>query len=68
MTAVESRPRVWLAGDANPDPMDLPTVRDGRMCIWCPDGNGCGDYHSADGWHHATWTQLHTWFDLVEVT
>lgn len=59
------RPRVWLAGEGT-DPADMPTVRDTRMCTWCPGDDGC--YHSANGWHHATWAELHAQFDLVEVT
>lgn len=64
MTA-PARPRVWLAGDG-PGPEDRPTVRDTRMCTWCPGEDGC--YHTIDGWHRATWADLHARFDLVEVT
>lgn len=62
-----NRPRVWLVGTigTTPDPTDLPTVRDTRMRTWRPDADG--RYHSVDGWHHATWTELHTSYDLVEV-
>lgn len=62
-----SRPRVWLAGSNGSalEPTDRPTVRDNRMCTWAPGSDG--RYHSADGWHHATWTELHARFDLVEV-
>jgi len=61
-----SRPRVWLVGGtgSTPAPTELPTVRDTRMRTWQPGPDG--RYHSADGWHHATWTQLHSRFDLVE--
>jgi protocatechuate 3,4-dioxygenase beta subunit len=59
-----NRPRVWLVGAA-PDPEDQPTVRDTRMRTWQPGEDG--RYHSSDGWHHATWTELHSRFDLVEV-
>lgn len=58
------RPRVWLVG-TTADPQDQPTVRDTRMRTWQPGDDG--RYHSADGWHHATWTELHSRFDLVEV-
>jgi hypothetical protein len=62
-----NRPRVWLVGSKPeaPDPHRLPTVRDTRMRTWQPGPDG--RYHSADGWHHATWTELHSRYDLVEV-
>jgi hypothetical protein len=60
----QHRPRVWLVG-STPDPADLPTVRDTRMRTWQPGDDG--QYHSTDGWHHATWTELHSRYDLVEV-
>lgn len=62
-----NRPRVWLVATigTTPDPIDLPAVRDTRMRTWLPDHDGV--YHSTDGWHHATWTELHTRYDLVEV-
>jgi hypothetical protein len=62
-----TKPRVWLVAGigSTPDPTDNPTVRDNRMCTWRPGPDG--HYHSADGWHHATWSELHTRFDLVEV-
>lgn len=62
-----NRPRVWLVSriGASPDPTDLPAVRDTRMRTWVPGDDGV--YHSADGWHHATWTELHSRYDLVEV-
>ena len=60
----EKRPRVWLVGAAS-DPADMPTVRDTRMRTWQPGDDG--RYHSADGWHHASWTELHSRYDLVEV-
>jgi hypothetical protein len=61
------RPRVWLVGSTLdlPEPDHLPTVRDTRMRRWQPGPDG--RYHSADGWHHATWTELHSRYDLVEV-
>ena len=62
-----TKPRVWLVAGtgAAPDPSDRPAVRDNRMITWLagPDGS----YHSADGRHHATWSELHARFDLVEV-
>jgi protocatechuate 3,4-dioxygenase beta subunit len=58
------RPRVWLVGITS-DPADQPVVRDTRMRTWQPGDDG--RYHSADGWHHATWTELHSRYDLVEV-
>lgn len=62
-----NRPRVWLVGTIGtmPDPTDLPTVRDTWLRTWHPGPDG--RYHSADGRHHATWTELHTRYDLVEV-
>jgi hypothetical protein len=62
-----TRPRVWLAGanGSAHEPTDRPTVRDNRMRTWEPGSDG--RYHSADGWHHVTWTELHARFDLVEV-
>lgn len=59
--------RVWLvAGLGNtPDPDDMPTVRDDQMHVWRPGDDG--RYHTADGWHHATWTELHNRYDLIEV-
>jgi hypothetical protein len=62
-----NRPRVWLVGrvGTTPEPADLPAVRDTRMRTWVPSTDGT--YHSADGWHHATWTELHARYDLVEV-
>jgi hypothetical protein len=69
MTApAETRPRVWLvAGLSTTDnaPRDLPVVRDDLIRTWHPGADGI--YHTADGRHHATWTELHTRFDLVEV-
>lgn len=65
------RPRVWLvAGLSTPDgvdsvPVDRPVVRDDLMRCWEP-GEG-GWWHTVDGRHHATWTDLRTRYDLVEV-
>lgn len=59
------KPRVWLAS-RTPDPTDRPVVRDTRMRTWHPGPDG--RYHSPDGRHHTTWTELHAYFDLVEVT
>jgi hypothetical protein len=68
MTTSLTRPRVWLvAGLAEqPEATDHPPVRDDQMRQWqySPDGR----YHTADGRHHASWTELHARFDLVEVT
>ena len=58
------RPRVWLVG-ATSGPGRPAAVRDTRMRTWQPGDDG--RYHSADGWHHATWTELHSRYDLVEV-
>lgn len=62
-----AKPRVWLVArtDTTPPPTDRPTVRDHRMRTWAPGPDG--RYHSTDGYHHTTWTDLHTHFDLVEV-
>jgi hypothetical protein len=63
-----ARPRVWLVAGtgATPEPTDHPVVRDNRMITWQPDPTG--NYHSTDGHHHATWTELHSRFDLVEIS
>ena len=67
-TGEPRRPRVWLVAglDTTPAPADLPTVRDDLMRTWHPDG--AGEFHTTDGRHHATWTDLHARHDLVEVT
>lgn len=58
---------MWLAGlGGRPEPADHPVVRDDLMRQWQPGEDG--SYHTADGRHHATWTDLHVRFDLVEVT
>jgi hypothetical protein len=61
------QPRVWLVAGIGrtPDPADLPTVRDNRMRTWTAGDDG--HYHSTDGYHHATWSELHARFDLVEI-
>jgi hypothetical protein len=61
------RPRVWLVArtGSTPDAADHPLVRDNRMRTWRADPDGT--YHSTDGWHHATWAELHNSYDLVEV-
>lgn len=65
--STRTRPRVWLVAGLGilPAPTDRPTVRDDQMRTWHP-GND-GRYHSADGFHHATWVELHSRYDLVEV-
>lgn len=71
MTTTETRPRVWLvAGMSTTDatgtaPADLPVVRDDLMRTWEPGADN--QYHTSDGRHHATWTELHARYDLVEV-
>jgi hypothetical protein len=66
-TKTVSTPRVWLAGGLGsaPDPTDYPMVRDNRMRTWRAGDDG--RYHSTDGYHQATWTELHERYDLVEV-
>jgi hypothetical protein len=66
-TDTPNRPRVWLVAQVGttPEPRDLPAVRDTQMRTWVPGTDGF--YHSADGWHHATWTELHAHYDLVEM-
>jgi hypothetical protein len=61
------RPRVWLVAGigSTPNPADHPVVRDNRMITWHPDPTGT--YHAEGGHHHATWTELHSRFDLVEI-
>lgn len=61
------RPRVWLSSGVDVDtaPIDRPVVRDVWLRTWVPGPDGM--WHTADGYHHATWIELHTWFDLVEV-
>lgn len=64
--STKKRPRVWLVGSApEPEPDALPTVRDTWMRTWRPGPDG--RYHSTDGRHHATWTELHSRYDLVEM-
>ncbi|MFD8497534.1 hypothetical protein [Amycolatopsis sp. NPDC059657] len=67
-TDVITRPRVWLVAGlgAAPEPADCPQVRDGLMRCWCHGLDG--QWHTADGRHHAAWSDLHNRFDLVEVT
>jgi hypothetical protein len=65
MNGQSSRPRVWLVGRIDAEPPDHPAVRDTRMRTWVPGDDGV--YHSVDGWHQATWTELHSRYDLVEV-
>lgn len=63
-----TEPRVWpVAGARIPDPSpdDLPAVRDGLMHLWRPGVDG--QMHTADGRHHASWHELRTRYDLVEV-
>ena len=60
--------RVWLvAGLAHTsEPADRPAVRDDLMRTWVPEpGSG---YRTPDGRRRTTWAQLHSRFDLVEVT
>ncbi|WP_124394284.1 hypothetical protein [Rhodococcus wratislaviensis] len=60
--------RVWLvAGLAHTsEPVDRPAVRDDLMRTWVPEpGSG---YRTPDGRRRTTWAQLHSRFDLVEVT
>jgi len=67
-TTTETRPRVWLvAGLSTTDttPADRPVVRDHLMRTWEPGSDN--QWHTADGRHHATWTELHARYDLVEV-
>lgn len=63
-TTTTNRPRVWLVG-TTPYLAELPTVRDTWMRTWQPGADG--RYHSADGRHHATWSELNSRYDLVEV-
>lgn len=60
-------PRVWLVAGLGhtPDPDDMPTVRDDQMHVWHFGTDG--RLHTADGRHHATWTELHARTDLHEV-
>lgn len=65
-TTTPTKPRVWLvAGGHQPEPLDLPPVRDGLQHLWEPGADGL--MHTRDGWHHATWHELRVRFDLVEV-
>lgn len=63
-----ARPRVWLVAGAeeHAEPTDRPVVRDHLMRRWAPANDG--RYQTSDGRHHATWSELHVRFDLVEVT
>ena len=67
MNPTTNRPRVWLVAGASRTavPADHPVVRDDLMRRWVPGSDG--PYHTADGRHHADWTELHARFDLVEV-
>jgi hypothetical protein len=57
---------VWLvAGGRRPDPRDQPVVRDDLQHVWWPGPDGL--WHTGDGHHHATWSELRARFDLVEV-
>lgn len=63
-----ARPRIWLVAgtrELEPEPEDLPTVRDGLMHTWCPGADGL--MHTPDGRHHATWRELRDRYDLEEV-
>lgn len=68
MTAPTHAARVWLVAGlvATGTPADMPVVRDDLMREWLPGPDH--RWHTADGRHHATWRELHTRFDLVEVT
>ncbi|QZS56653.1 hypothetical protein [Rhodococcus opacus] len=60
--------RVWLVAALahTCEPTDRPAVRDDLMRTWVPEpGSG---YRTRDGRRRATWAQLHSRFDLVEVT
>ena len=60
--------RVWLVAALahTCEPTDRPAVRDDLMRTWVPEpGSG---YRTQDGRRRATWAQLHSRFDLVEVT
>ncbi|MFD9665377.1 hypothetical protein ACFWAY_27770 [Rhodococcus sp. NPDC059968] len=60
--------RVWLVAALahTREPADRPAVRDDLMRTWVPEpGSG---YRTRDGRRRATWAQLHSRFDLVEVT
>lgn len=63
-----STARVWLVAGLGPAtaPADMPMVRDDLMREWLPGRDH--RWHTPDGRHHATWQELHTRFDLVEVT
>ncbi len=66
-----TRPRVWLVAGLSTStggdsaPADRPAVRDDLMRTWEPGADN--HWHTRDGRHHATWTELHTRYDLVEV-
>lgn len=70
MTTTEprQRARAWLVAGicVSPPPADRPVVRDDLMRRWAPGEDG--RWHTADGRHHADWTELHARFDLVEVS
>lgn len=66
------RARVWLVTGVaptttlSPDAVGVAAVRDDQLRIW--ESTGDGWWHTTDGRHHATWTELHNRFDLVEVS
>jgi hypothetical protein len=69
LSARSAKPRVWLAGGQQcppptPTGPDRPVVSDGSR-RWIPGQDGL--YHTEDGRHHHSWTQLRDRSDLVEV-
>lgn len=61
-------PRVWLVGGCrtpDPNPLQLPAVRDSLGHVWWPREDGL--MHMTAGYHHACWSELRARYDLVEV-
>jgi hypothetical protein len=65
------QPRVWLVGgnrQPDPNPHELPTVRDDLMHVWQPGDDGQMHMAAADHDHHASWPELRARYDLVEMS
>lgn len=65
--------RVWLVAglastgsDVSPQVVGVCAVRDDQLRVWVAGADG--RWHTADGRHHVTWSELHARFDLMEVS
>lgn len=72
MAADVMRARVWLVAglitETTPAPevVGVTAVRDDQLRVWRLGSDGL--WHTADGRHHCSWSELHARFDLMEVT